>query len=169
MKAAQNNKIVKKFRRWKVIIAASLIVYVLVGWGRLLRAKDKREVFPAFHWFLFHSVPLHQTEYTIEVTSAGGRALDPPVNYQLWDGTVEPDSATLWRLIQIANTYRNQGKLDDANEIKSRYETQFFIGREFGYDLYKLSYNPLERWKTGEAEKAYILSTQSGVPFSGGQ
>lgn len=144
-------------QRWVTLFLAAYFVG-----GLLTLLHPCEEVFPVYSWFLFALVPQHQTLYAVVLHEAEGRPLSQPRAYPEAIGIVrDPHNVVAYQLIQQLGTAVE--KQDTAQVVKLRHllETNYLPARS-RYEVAKISYEPLRRWRTGEqrTEQLAIFSTE---------
>lgn len=145
-----------KYYRWiRRAVPTFLVVYCLGGLLALL--TPTYEVFPVFSWFLFPLTPGDEVRYEIRVYEYGGVPLDPPKLYQEGGGSfVGVHSIELFELIQALGRATERG--DNASASNTLLLIENYLKSPYRVELLRVSYSPVERWKTGSAH-AVVLKT----------
>jgi hypothetical protein len=144
-----------KYYQWiRRAVPAFIIIYCLGGLIALL--APAYEVFPVFSWFLFPLTPGDEIHYELRVHEYGGMPIVPPCLYQEGEGTfVGAHSIELFELIQAL------GRATDSEDILAQKKVilllENYLKVPYCVELVKVSYSPVERWKTGSA---HITSLQ---------
>ena len=146
------------------LLAVGLLV-VEFGGGMVGYLTPRKEIFPLASWFLFLLVPHHTNDYDLILRAGDGHPVDPPAPYsQLPALVAAPHSIVTYQLIQqFGDAVASR---DDARErsLRRQIEGQFLVPR-VQYDLVRNTYQPVERWETGQVRARRTLrSFTAGEP-----
>ncbi len=124
------------------------------------RLSPKGEFFPVFSWSLFSTVSEFHTDIGVEIARLGDQRFDPPVNYyefpQTFPYAANRDTAVGKAAYQLAGLPRTEADFA-AREIA--FIQRFFpITDAVEFRIVALTYNPIERWRTGEIVERVVLS-----------
>lgn len=145
--------------RWVMWAVPALLIFYFFGG---LATKRIGEVFPVFHWALFASFSEEVTRYEVRVVEQDGQRFDPPLRLQ------ETEEYSQWmaashdiyhtpKVIRYFGATYEAGREARAEELRAAFERNFLPGDEVRYQLVKLTYNPLERYRTGAVQEASVL------------
>ena len=148
------------YNRLKIFIGGFLIVYFVIGF--LTRYIPKGEVFPFFSWKLFDSIPNTSTEYGVLVSIYNGKSFQPPRLFKDAKGIIPQYDS-----IQARNIIQNMGKAHVKAQIEERERLRRLFEKNFlklpaRYQLIRMRYNPLQRWKNGESQTQYLQIFTAG-------
>lgn len=136
-----------------------LAVYFAVGFSRI-RGTD---IVPFSAWALFVFVPNQPSVYTIAFHSLDGENLDPPVSLESGE-IADPGSITSYYLINHFGRALASGDTAAARGYRTLIEANVLPAkRAVGWELVNLTYDPLERWKTGTIEARSVARFHAGV------
>ena len=151
------------YRRLRLLAVALLAMEFVVGMVGYL--TPRQEIFPLASWFLFLLVPHDTSDYDLILRAHDDTPIDPPLPYNQvpWLVTA-PHSIVTYQLVQQLGDAA--ARHDDARSrsLRRQLETQFQMGR-VQYDLVRNTYQPVERWETGQVRVRRTLQTfTSGQP-----
>ena len=132
----------------KTSLLAFLAVYAIGGLATevLLPGREKSAI-PFFSWFLFAQVPNQMGVFAIKIHEYRGLPLDPPVFFEKASGIVSnPSSPKARELIQRIGERIDSGDRSTADDLRHRFE-HGFLSAPTRYELIRLRYDPLERWR----------------------
>jgi hypothetical protein len=133
------------YRKAQRQTAIFLAAYFLGGLLSLLHPRG--EVFPVYSWFLFPLVPAERTQFALRLYSAGGEPL--PL----------PRSITVHELAQQLGAAVDSADSQQVQRVRRTLERNF-LPPGARYELVRESFEPLTRWKTGQA-RVHRLATFS--------
>lgn len=136
----------RRRRRHLVLI---LLVYCIGGTvsQKVLRVD---EIFPLFGWSLFTKVPNVDQRYEILIHRHRQTLLDPPVPYLRAPASMAAGNRYHGRkVIQALGQAFDKGDEAGVLERRRQLETSYFRGR-VRYELIFESYDPYQKWRTGE-------------------
>ena len=136
----------RRRRRHLVLI---LIVYCIGGTvsQKVLRVD---EIFPFFGWSLFTKVPNIDQRYEILIHRHRRTELDPPVPYLRASDSMATDNRYHGRkVIQALGKAFEEGDEAGVRERRRQLETNYLRG-QVRYELVFESYDPYEKWRSGE-------------------
>ena len=116
------------------------------------------EIFPFFGWSLFSKVPNDESRYWIVIDRHDGRPVEPPVSFlQAPDSIVGGNRWVGRKVIQRLGRAFDKGRTGEVADLRRLLEKSYLKGR-VGYELRFESYEPLEKWKTGESRETRSLA-----------
>ena len=130
--------------------------------GLLMLLHPREEVFPVYSWFLFALVPQQRTLYAVVLHEAEGQPLRQPRTYQEAAGIVrDPHNVVVHQLIQQLGAAVEKRDAAQVTEFRRLLETNYLPARS-RYEVAKISYEPLRRWRTGEqrTERLAMFTTE---------
>ena len=136
-----------RYRRLQIFAAAALAFVFVIGMAGEI--PPRHENFPFASWSLFSLVPGRQTEFDLIVHTA---AASQPFNRA--DRLVyHPHSIVIHEVVQQLGDAVRVGNAAAVRALRRQIE-QEFIPLVTGYDLVRVTYTPVDRWRTGR-----VLST----------
>ena len=141
----KSEKIIMFQRKFILIVIFSyFIAGISIGF---LNVKDE-EVFPFFSWSLFSRIPNRGYQYSVQITEYNGQIIKPVLFQKASSIVNKSHSSEPDRIIQ------NMGKNFDKNtqefeKMKNLLEGNY-LGNTTKYNLVLLTYDPLQKWKTGK-------------------
>lgn len=148
---------------WKTVLIG-LFLYMVIGFLTFdIKNKKSNEVFPVFSWFLFAEVPQkNHIRYTIRIYEIDGKTLPVPLLFAEAGAYSNPHSVSANKLIQDLGKALVENQIQEVKGIRELLE-QNQIHRVNRYELIQLTYDPVERFKTGKAEEKSIAFFQKGI------
>ena len=116
------------------------------------RTHPSKELFPFFTWSLFSWVPDTRHLYVVEVMRIDGNALLPPKDLReiaAFDG----ESTLAYKATQELGRSRGRNE-----SLRQTFEARYLKNRDVEYRLVRKTYNPLERWRSGEARETEVIA-----------
>jgi hypothetical protein len=149
-----------RYRRLRVFAVVALAAEFVLGLGGTL--TPRREIFPFASWFLFSLVPFQSSDYDVLVypPEDGGSPL--PLN-QAGRFVNSSHSIVAFQLIQQLGDAQERGDRDLAGRLRQQIEARFRVPG-LRYDLVKVRYAPIPRWKNGA-----VISRVPIASFAAGQ
>ncbi len=145
----------RSYRRLQFAAVAALAFMFIVGLGGTL--LPSHEVFPFASWFLFSLVPGRGNEFDLVLHTAGDDPSTPGRSFRTADSLVRhPHSVVFHELIQQLGTAEERRDADASRALRRQIEADF-EGRITGYDLVRVKYSPVERWRTGRVRETTTL------------
>ena len=137
-----------------------LIIY-FVG-GLLGALTPKHEIFPVSSWFLFPVTPNPDTKFALRLYRVEGKTLEPPRFYEEADGFVaDPQSIIVYEVTQELGKAERRRDAPAIAEMRHNIETNY-IRPPCRYELVAVTYDPVERWKTGKVQTETIKIYSKG-------
>jgi hypothetical protein len=131
-----------------------LAAYFLVGYARI-RTTDW---VPFSSWALFVFVPNEPVAYGVKLRAAGDRVFDPPLDFRQADGIVAaPHDIVSAFLIDKLGFALEKGDSASVEGYRALLEANA-LGKTTRWDLVRLKYDPVDRWKTGNAAESIVKS-----------
>ena len=153
----------RRYRRLQRFAAAALAFLLVAGLGGTL--LPSHEVFPLASWFLFSLVPGPQSEFDLLLRRAGDDPAGPGRSFRLSDGLVRHSHSVVFHeLIQQLGAAEGRRNAPASRALRRQIEADFepSVAR---YDLVRVRYAPIERWRTGRVqESAAVRSFTTGEP-----
>lgn len=139
-----------------------LTVCVLVGYTTIstvasfaiggVKTHPTRELFPFFTWSLFSWVPHVRHLYIVEITRLGDEVFEPPIDMQSIP-QFEDQTTLAYKTIQ------DIGRTGGNNPDKiATFEARYLKNADIDYRIVRLSFEPLERWQTGQASASWVVA-----------
>ena len=152
-----------RYRSLQLAAAAALAFMFVVGLGGTL--LPSHEVFPFASWFLFSLVPGRGSEFDLVLHSAGDDPAAPGRSFRTADYLVRhPHSVVFHALIQQLGAAEERHDADASRGLRRQIEADF-EPRIVRYDLVRVRYSPVERWRTGHVRETTTLrSFATGEP-----
>jgi len=139
----------------EIFVPLCLAVYFVVGYTRI-RTTD---IVPFSAWALFVFVPNQPSVFTLQLDSLNGSALIPPERFE--DGTfTNPHDITAYYIMNRFGIALEKGDSGEVRKFRALLEENILPAKRLDWELVKITYDPLERWKTGK------ISRQSVAHFS---
>ncbi|MDI3289316.1 hypothetical protein [Polyangium sp. 15x6] len=143
----------KALQRTRFFLALLLSGYFLIG----IATRATGEIFPVWSWFLFAAVPQRQTHYSALLLEVEGANLSEPMLYQDGKDIIpSPNSPTAAVLLDRLGKAL-ESKDAEATTLRQTLETNY-LPRVKRYAIVKLSYRPLEYWRTRAHERKEIAT-----------
>jgi len=140
-----------------------LVGYAVISTGASFaiggaKTHPSKELFPFFTWSLFSWVPDVRHLYVVEITRLNGETFDPPLEMQ--EIPQFADRTTLaYKAIQELG--RSGGSDPDK---RATFEARYLKGQAVDYRIVRNSFEPLERWHTGQDSSIEVLAEFSVDP-----
>lgn len=121
------------------------------------------ELFPFFSWSLFSTSSDHRTDVTLRVRSVDGRPLaEPTLFYHLKDtfAAARDKDPRLMKLLDRLAVAIRSADTRTADHLREVVELTFM--REVAaidYDLVLVSYNPIERLRSGAIDSVQVVAS----------
>lgn len=146
----------KLYRRLSILFFSILLAYPVVG---IISAfSEHEEAFPVYCWFLFYLTPNAKTDFALRILEHNSQPLPQPLLAHEADGFIpNPRSIELYELTQRfgrASQHNNPSALKDIQSLLQNH----FLGQVNHYELVSITYDPLERWKSGSLKITPIQS-----------
>lgn len=138
----------------KKLVLGFLAFYFVAG----VYAVDQ---YPFFNWALFTKIPNEQTDFTIEVRSFDGTKYDPPLAFSETRFIFDAIGQSPTQYTQPISELGQALDRDDGTRIAERraYIERVFDGKEFSYDVLKITYDPVELWRTGAYRSREVIAS----------
>ena len=137
------------------ILALLLGFYFLIGIALGFSGK-RQEIFPIFSWFLFDKVPNTVTRYNIMIHQYQGKDFNPAITLSQGSSFIVGNQEIKARvLIQQLGKAHARGDKNEFSRLRNILETNFFK-ETTKYELILETYQPIQRWKTGEVKRQSI-------------
>lgn len=154
------------YRSLKILLILFLLIYFLVGlYARTIRTEDE-DLYPFFSWFLFSVVPARvQEDYIIKIVEYRGSQVNPPALVEKTSGIFNKSRslAEYFQMTRNLGVAVSQGQAEQVKRLRVHIETNLFSGKPLTYAVYRVTYSPIERFKTGQ-----LLSSQELAIFKSG-
>jgi hypothetical protein len=140
------------------LVPFCLAAYFLMGYARI-RTTDW---VPFSAWALFVFVPNEPVAYGVKLRSAGDRVFDPPLDFKRADGIVaNPHDIVSAFNIDMLGFALEKGDSAAADRYRGLLEANA-LPKAARWDLVRLDYDPVDRWKTGRAAESIVRSFGTG-------
>ncbi|MEI6863787.1 MAG: hypothetical protein WCK46_00230 [Candidatus Adlerbacteria bacterium] len=149
--------------RLRTLLSIFLGLYFVIGLSTffLFSSAHDKSFPPFFHWFLFALVPNEHfsTQYTVRLVTYKGKALTPPelfgeANDIIGDAQTNRARDGIRRLGKALVA----GDTAGADVVRAELEAAYFP-KDLSWQVVKITYDPIERFKTGALERVDILGT----------
>ncbi len=138
----------KKLRRLQFRLA--LLLAGAFGIGILGALTSRGEIFPLASWFLFSLVPQQVVSYDLQVRHFNGHDFDPPKPFADVAGLLlSRPSISAYQLVQRYGVACEKKDAPGAAEAL-RLLSAKFSNAPLKFDVVRVSYDPLARWRTGQ-------------------
>ena len=141
-----------------------LVVYFFAGGisQKLIPGVD--EIFPFFGWSLFSKVPARAETYAVLIDRHGGRRIDPPAELlRAPEPLARGNRAIARKVVQSLGSAHDGGEAEEVARLRRLLEANY-LGDGVSYRVVLESYEPLEKWRTGELlERRTVAAFASGV------
>ena len=153
----------RRYRRLQRFVVAALAFMLVVGLGGTL--LPSHEVFPFASWFLFSLVPGRQSEFDLLLHTREEGPAGPGVSFRLADRLVRHSHSVVFHeLIQQLGAAEERRDAPASRALRRQIEGDFEPG-VVCYDLVRVKYAPIERWRTGRVrESAAVRAFTTGEP-----
>jgi hypothetical protein len=146
------------YRRTRWLVAAIWVVYPLIGvatqWAPA-RWFPHRELYPFYSWSLFALVPNMEHRYTARIYEANGEIMEPPTLFEEARRNVrQPHSAAVLQLFTRLARAHEAGQEAEVERLLRLVDDH--IPRPARFELVRLTYQPVERWRNGTQEETPI-------------
>lgn len=152
-------------RRLELQLTALVAAVFLLG---MVSALRDREIFPFASWFLFSRVPQTVTSYELRLVELDGQKFEPPrplTKVPLF--LRSPQSSTVRDLVQRLGRSVEAGRTNEVNDVLRIFRAHFHQqGGRGSLALVRLRYDPLHRWRTGEAQENELQRLPWPLPDS---
>ena len=140
-------------KRYRLLVRSICWFLVIYFVGGLLGAlTPKHEIFPVSSWFLFPVTPNPDTKFALRLYRVEGKTLEPPRFYEEADGIVsDPRSIDVYEAVQMLGKAERRGDLPVIARIRRIIDSNSVMP-PCRYELVTVTYDPVERWKTGEVQ-----------------
>jgi hypothetical protein len=140
------------------LVPLCLAVYFLAGYARI-RTTDW---VPFSAWALFVFVPNEPVAYGVKIHSAGDRVFDPPLDFKQADGVVAaPHDVVAAFNIDKLGFALEKGDSAAAARFRGLLEANA-LPKAARWDLVRLAYDPVDRWKTGRVSESIVKRFGNG-------
>lgn len=140
----------------KKLVLGFLLAYLVAG----AYVVDR---YPFFNWALFTKIPNEQDDFSIEIRSFDGVAYDPALPFSesrfIFDAIGQSPTDYALPVSELGGAVVG----GDAAAIAARreYVEKIFAGKEFAYDLVRIVYDPVEKWRTGAYRAREVIASFS--------
>ena len=151
----------RRLRNALVLIVAIYFVGGSIS-QKMLPGVD--EIFPLFGWSLFTKVPNIDQRYEVIIHRHDRRPVEPPVPFLQAPPTMVQGSPHLARkLIQGIGDAFDSSDLELVEQRRRLFERTYLRGRVI-YELVYESYDPYDKWRTGENLESRSLQVFNNRP-----
>jgi hypothetical protein len=149
----------KRLHRLQTFAAMFLVAQVVVGYAGWF--TPRHEIYPFTSWLLFSLVPDRLSDYDLLLHGSPAYPQEPPRSFNQSAGLVRaPHSIVSYQVIQQLGEAVAANDSARVDYLRGQIEEQFAVA-PMRYDLIKVSYHPVDRWKTGR-----ILSSSPVQSFT---
>ena len=137
------------FKKVRKLCTGFVILYFAIG--ILAAPLPRHEIFPFFSWFLFPLTPSEEVSYALKVHKNQGAE----ISADGWNQGLIPfkgeNNIDLHYMCQrLGKAYENQN-YEEEEAVLNLLE-KHYIRAPYIFDLVKIKYHPVKRWKTGAEE-----------------
>lgn len=144
----------------KTTMAVLVVVYVVIAYEG--GHTERHQYFPAFNWSLFSYVNATPSLVELHVKRIGDQTFDPPVNYFELGSyflSARNHSTQLTKNVGLLAWASQNGDKQRAETLRKLIELQDLSGHGIvEYQLVRVEFNPIERWKTGRKQHETVLA-----------
>lgn len=141
----------RSYSALKLFLLLCIATYFTIG--LLTEIFGKQEIIPIYSWFLFITVPNEKVEYAVLLYEYHGKVFQPPIFFQEAKGIVnQPTSAVALSNIQDFGRAESAGNKEESERVRKLFE-QNFLPPPARYELVRLRYDPVQRWRKGEIKE----------------
>ncbi|MCX6819765.1 MAG: hypothetical protein NT019_00525 [Candidatus Adlerbacteria bacterium] len=153
----------KELSQLQTLLGIFLGLYFLAGLSTffLFSSAHDKSFPPFFHWFLFALVPNEHfsTQYTVQLTAYRGKTFTPPELFGEANDIIPEATANRARDgIRHLGKALVAGDTARADVVRAELEAAYFP-KDLSWQVVKITYDPIERFKTGTLEKVDVLGT----------
>jgi hypothetical protein len=117
-----------------------------------LKLTGLHEIYPVFSWTLFSKVPQERIAWGLRIVAYNGQVLDSPLFYEEADGIVsDPRSISAQYAIRRMCRAELAGNAREVKDARRLLE-QTYLATGIRYELVRVRYDPLTRWRSGHRE-----------------
>lgn len=152
-----------RYRRLQRFVVAALAFMLVMGLSGTLLSSH--EVFPFASWFLFSLVPGGQSEFDLLLHTKEEDAAGPGLSFRLANHLVRHSHSVVFHeLIQQLGAAEERRDTTASRELRRQIESDFEPS-VVRYNLVRVKYTPIERWRTGRVhESAAVRAFTTGEP-----
>ncbi|MDP2735831.1 MAG: hypothetical protein Q8P12_06515 [bacterium] len=148
----------------KLLLVSFLLFYFVAG---IYTARlPGGEWYPFFSWFLFPTTPLpQQTDHSIRFLAVAGKELDPPLLLHENHGLLSLEAHSSTEYLGIVRMLGESMERRDQKGVE-HYREQLeknFLYRPVRYELVKITFNPIERFRNGTILKVTSVKTFESI------
>jgi hypothetical protein len=144
----------------KITMAVFVVAYVVIAYAG--GSTERRQYFPVFNWSLFSSVESRPSVVELHVKRIGDQSFNPPVNYfelGSYFATARSRSPELPKNAGLLAAAAERGDTKRVEQLRRMIELQDLSGQgTVEYQLVRVEFDPIERWKTGRNLREVILA-----------
>lgn len=147
----------------RLSIALLLALYFVAGMSsRFFFGENEERAFLVFSWSLYSRVPAAFTEeYAVRVYSVEGMPLDTPVFLDdtkgfLFTDVIDYHHTLVHEVNRLGEAIENDD-IDGARQARLALEA-YFLRQSVDYEVTRIAYDTIERWKTGTIREAHPLA-----------
>lgn len=147
----------KRLRRLQLFVTTFLAAQLVVGYLGWL--TPSHEIFPFASWLLFSVVPDHVTDYDLVLRGSFREPQEPPRSFNRASNLVKGvHSVASYQLIQQLGEAVEARNSFQAESVRRQIEEQFYTSG-VRYDLIRVTFQPVERWKTGRVLSSHLVES----------
>lgn len=138
----------------KKLIFGFLAFYFIAG----MYVVDR---YPFFNWGLFTKIPNEQQDFSIELRAHDGRVFEPALSFSeskfLFDAIGQSPTEYTQTISELGAAIDRS----DETTVAARRAVleKIFRGKPFSYDVVKITYDPVELWRTGTYKKKETIAS----------
>lgn len=150
---------IRAYRLKKTLVLLFFITYGLVQCAGQL-TSPRREYFPIFGWSLFSTATNPDNSLEVEILRIGDTKFAEPVNFFELDAYFEAASSRSTNVLKSAGRVLNLHRGDPAAAEAARrvFEITYFGAQvTVDYQFVAVTYDPIERWRTGKVLERQLV------------
>ncbi|OGI62788.1 hypothetical protein A2818_00895 [Candidatus Nomurabacteria bacterium RIFCSPHIGHO2_01_FULL_40_12] len=143
----------KEYKQLQKFIIGFLIFYFIAGLSTEVFLPGREKDIPMFFsWFLFSHTPDEKSssQYAVRILEFNDKTLNPPILFNEAYGIVDnPGSPKARALIRKLGPVTMMGTGRESEQLRKLFE-QVYLPAPIRYELLFITYDPIQRFKTGE-------------------
>jgi hypothetical protein len=142
------------YARQKQWVLGFLVFYFIAG----MYAVDR---YPFFDWALFTKIPNEQRDYSIQLRAYDGTVYEPALPFSeskfLFDAIGQSPTQYTQPISDLGTAIMRAD--ERAVEQHREFVERMFDGKPFVYDVLKITYDPVELWRTGAYRSREVVAS----------
>lgn len=137
------------------VLKRGVILFLAAYFAAGLSLGNSKTLYPLFSWYLYPRVPSRlETDITLRIHEARGERFEPPQFLEETQGIYDRAyNKSAFRRIttRLAEKLAAGSPPEEITALRRELE-EALPARPLVYEIVKIRYNPIERWKTGKVE-----------------